>query len=193
MRFYSGVVNDNDDPEQLGRLKVTIPEVFDDKPFWDWIRPWGAASGPGAAALWWVPPRGAIVVVVEAAPSVYYWAGAVIGGVNTPPQVFLEDYPNTAGITSPAGSHYLSLNDAAGVKLVSADEVTVEGTQVTLGASTADVGRADRISAALTTLANAISAAPVVAGDGGASFKGALVGALSSWPPNLGCDRVKGD
>lgn len=50
---------------------------------------------------------------------------------------------------------------------------------------------ASLVATQLTTLKTAISAAPVVAGDGGASFKAVLLAALSSWPGSVAATKVK--
>ena len=57
--LYAGMVLDNNDPEHLARVRVTIPGVMDDSP---WALPRGAGS-----AQWGgndVPPNGADVYVM---------------------------------------------------------------------------------------------------------------------------------
>lgn len=62
------------------------------------------------------------------------------------------------------------------------------------GSTTADfVALATETAAQLTTLKSAISGAAVVAGDGGASFKAAIIAALSSWPGTIAATSLKSD
>lgn len=69
------------------------------------------------------------------------------------------------------------------------------GESLHVGASTAAfaLARADLVEAQLTALLSAIQAAPVVGGDGGASFKAAIIAALSSWPAPVATTRLKVD
>lgn len=62
------------------------------------------------------------------------------------------------------------------------------------GSTTADfVALATETAAQLSALKSAISGAAVAAGDGGASFKAAIVAALSSWPGNIAATSLKSD
>lgn len=77
---------------------------------------------------------------------------------------------------------------------VSGGHVTLQtSTHIRLGddSASAFVALASLVTAELNTLKSAISSAPVVAGDGGASFKAALVSALSSWPSSVAATKVK--
>lgn len=70
---------------------------------------------------------------------------------------------------------------------------TGEALHVGVGSAALALARAALVEQQLTVLKNAISAAPVVAGDGGASFKASLVAALSSWPASVATNRVMVD
>lgn len=75
-----------------------------------------------------------------------------------------------------------------------AGHVTLAATaELRLGADNASqfVALAALVEAQLNVLKSAISAAPVVAGDGGAAFKAALVSALSSWPSTTAATKVR--
>jgi hypothetical protein len=73
------------------------------------------------------------------------------------------------------------------------DAMVIWGDDIRLGdASATDyVALAQPTEDNFTALKDAIVAAPVVAGDGGASFKAALISALSLWPSATGATQVK--
>jgi hypothetical protein len=56
-----------------------------------------------------------------------------------------------------------------------------------------NVALALKLATQLGVLKSAISSAPVVAGDGGASFKAALVAALSAWPGDISSTSLQAD
>jgi len=76
---------------------------------------------------------------------------------------------------------------------VPAGQLTITAPLLALGGSGASdfVALAGLVTAALNTLKTAIGAAPTTPGDGGATFKAALVSALASWPPTLAATKVK--
>jgi hypothetical protein len=61
-KTYVGVVEDCEDPQKLGRVKVRVFDVFDDVPVKDipWANPWKDLAGNGFA----VPEKGKVVTVV---------------------------------------------------------------------------------------------------------------------------------
>lgn len=61
-RTYLGVVEDNNDPKKLGRVKVRVLDVFDNTPLEDipWSNPWKDLSGDEFK----LPDKGKIVTVV---------------------------------------------------------------------------------------------------------------------------------
>ncbi len=120
--YFSATVQDNDDPDQLGRLVLVIPGLTGaDNPHPDWIEPRIAGgAGPDAAAVFFLPPVDAIVVVEADAGGRLRWSGGTVGAVNTIPPAFLTNYPRRAGMTSPTGSTVLILDDDDGVTLVGA-------------------------------------------------------------------------
>ena len=71
--------------------------------------------------------------------------------------------------------------------------IHITSTGISLGeASAVDaVAMAAKVQAQLSALKTAISGAAVIGGDGGASFKAALVLALASWPASVGSTTVK--
>lgn len=61
-KTYVGVVEDNNDPKKLGRVKVRVLDVFDNTPIADipWANPWKDLSGDHFA----LPDKGKVVTVV---------------------------------------------------------------------------------------------------------------------------------
>ena len=61
-KTYIGVVEDNNDPQKLGRCKIRVFNVFDDVPLENipWANPWKDLAGNGFA----LPEKGKVVTVV---------------------------------------------------------------------------------------------------------------------------------
>lgn len=79
------------------------------------------------------------------------------------------------------------------VRVTASTKVVVDAPLVELAGNTDAVALASKVSTELTVLKNAISAAPVVPGDGGAAFKASLVAALSVWPASVASGKVKAE
>lgn len=77
---------------------------------------------------------------------------------------------------------------ATGARVIEAPELRL-GSSAASSAVTLDVP----LQAALTALKDAIAAAPIIAGDGGASFKASLIAALAAWPGTTGATKVKAE
>lgn len=70
--------------------------------------------------------------------------------------------------------------------------IHIDGSTVQLGAAGGQfVALANLVTTQLNTLKSAISGAAVVAGDGGASFKAAIIVALSAWPGGVAATLTK--
>ena len=68
-KTYAGVVEDNDDPKRLGRVKVRVFEVYHDIPTDDipWASPWKDLNGEKFI----LPDKGKVVTVVFENGSLY--------------------------------------------------------------------------------------------------------------------------
>ena len=115
-RFYSvyaAIVADNDDPEQLGRIKISVPEITAGQVIDKWITPVTAFGGNNNGFVA-VPSTGENVWVTfrcgDPRFPVYvgsFWAKGQF------PEEAKEDYPNTSLFKSKQG-HYLKINDTTG-------------------------------------------------------------------------------
>jgi len=176
VRYYSAVVQANDDSERPGYLKLLIGGYSGpDEAYPEWIPP-RLHIGKGGG-LWWIPPVDS-VVIVEEEDGVLYWGPATVGSVNTIPEPFKANYPARVGLASQDGSHYLALETGANVELVSAAELLLQGPKsslsltdsktrlvtggkVYLGSATVDVvGTLDALIRALQTALTATALGP---------------------------------
>jgi uncharacterized protein involved in type VI secretion and phage assembly len=113
---YRGFVMDRRDPEQLGRLKLTVPSVFADA-----VTGWAWPASPYAGAgigFFFIPQEGDLVWVefVEGELEHPIWSGgswARPRGVPEIPAEALEAYPDTAVIKTRSGA-LIMLSDADG-------------------------------------------------------------------------------
>ena len=150
---YRGVVDDVDDPEQLGRIKARVPEVLDDV-----VSPWAlpcepyAGDGVGFHAI---PPRGAGVwIEFEAGdPARPIWTGCwwgrnqpprdESGTAATPPikilrsesglMVSLDDDGHTATLSDRNGRNYVRLEvDPNEVRVQAASKVIIDAPLIEL-------------------------------------------------------------
>ncbi|MCA2218019.1 phage baseplate assembly protein V [Jidongwangia harbinensis] len=90
---YRGVVNDNIDPLQLGRLRVRVPDVLGDGAC-IWARSASPLSGD-QMGMYFVPPKGAGVWVEfeDGDPDEALWTGCWRGSASDLPPAALEPPP----------------------------------------------------------------------------------------------------
>jgi len=127
---YRAFVSDNEDPEQRGRLKLTIPTVLGAETS-DWVLPcfpYGGGAGFGWLA---VPPRDAQVVVefIEGDISSPIWTGTFWRGEAEVPEDLSEGNEPTTKLLKTESGHLLSFEDKDGetkITLRSAKEALVE-------------------------------------------------------------------
>jgi hypothetical protein len=130
-------------------------------------------------------------------PNVDHWTGS--GAASKPQEgslvivAFLDGDPN-----APMIGAYQPLRVAGGKPVeATLDATTIKvGPTATLielgGAGAAALALAAAVAANFNTLKTAIGAAATVPGDGGSSFKAALVTALASFPSAVATTKVKG-
>ena len=134
MRVFTATVVNVDDPDQLGRLRLIIPGLYEAEiEFPEWIQPRFPAAGPGAVAAWLIPPVDAVVVVEVDEAGELRWHGGEVGGVNTPPPFLVANYPRRAGMTSPGGLHVLALDDDDGLRILVVNPDDPDGVAAYIG------------------------------------------------------------
>lgn len=117
LRYYTGFVRDNNDPEQRARLKLEIPGftgVGVTHPSWIAAR---IPGGPAGSGLFFLPPVDSVIVVEADEAGNLRWGGGGFGAVNTLPPILAENYPRRSGFTSPEGAHGLVLDEDGGLRI----------------------------------------------------------------------------
>jgi len=68
-RTYVGIVEENIDPEKLGRCRIRVIDIFDDIPIEDipWASPWKDLNGNGSN----IPEKGKVLTVVFESGNIY--------------------------------------------------------------------------------------------------------------------------
>lgn len=151
---YRGLVTDNADPENLGRLRAQVPAVLGSDVDSPWALPCAPYAGPNAG-LYAVPPVGAGVwIEFEAGdPSRPIWSGAWWGRDELPKDekgndtkqplkvwrseqgllLALDDDGQSATLSDGNGSNLLKITASDGqVRIQAATKVVVEAPQIEL-------------------------------------------------------------
>lgn len=166
---YKGIVTDNVDPQDQGRIKVQLPELGRDDPLELFAYPISPFAGPGHGFFfppevdarvwvmfeggnptlplylggWWTNPTkapGGSQVPVEASPK---GQAPLVREIRTKGghRIVFDDGGENPGITiQTSNGSIVQLNDDSGtVKIVATQEVTVEATTVTVEATQVSV------------------------------------------------------
>jgi Type VI secretion system/phage-baseplate injector OB domain len=151
---YRGLVSDNADPSNLGRVKATVPEVLGSVPT-GWALPCAPYAGNGVG-LFTIPPKGAGVWIEFEAGDVSrpIWTGTWWGDNERPADnqgakampaqkilrsesgllVSLDDDGKTITLSDQNGSNLLEIAVQGGtIKLTAATSVTLEATTIKHG------------------------------------------------------------
>jgi len=132
---YRGFVQDNNDPEQLGRLKVAVPSLLADAVSgWAWPAVPYAGAGIG---FFFMPQVGDLVWVefIEGDLDHPVWTGGSWGkpgGQSELPQEALQSYPQQQVIKTPSGN-VIIINDSSGSESITIR--TKEGTEIIIDRS----------------------------------------------------------
>lgn len=145
---HKGIVEDNDDPLKLGRIKVSIEGLIqsEDTALLPWIDPYNPYFlGTNSGSLWFsVPEIGAEVVVIFPYEDIYF--GFYIGSWNNvdKPTTFDASYPNAYGFKDSVGNYIRIDKDGAitDVNLVGDVNISIGGnlTATVQGNVDAEVG-----------------------------------------------------
>jgi len=167
VRHYVAIVQDNADPDKVGRLQLEIPGLLDGT-HPDWIPP-RAPAGPG---LVWIPRKDDRVIVERGEGGELRWLGATVRA--TPyADPFLKDYGKRHGIASADGAACVVVVNGGGVlvlagssgtiTLATGEDATTE--PVPLGRKLNDriAALEDLLSSVFSTLSGACTAPPLSA------------------------------
>ena len=132
---YRGVVIDNNDPTQLGRLTARVPDIFGDE-ISGWALPATPYAGDGVG-LYLIPPLGASVwIEFEHGNPEYpiwsgcFWAAGEVPASPVSPDVkVLKTMAGTITINDAAGSAGITIETADGKKIV----MDSGGIEITIG------------------------------------------------------------
>lgn len=152
--FYEGFVLEREDPENLGRVRLTVPGVAEET---DWAFPFGVPGGGAAQrGLWWIPELNASVIVcfVNGDPDDPRWSPSNWGEGEAPtgahPDVtIIETKSSIIEIDERAGDRAIRIRakdsddklefdlETGIAKIQGASKVIIEGGEVLLGSGTA--------------------------------------------------------
>lgn len=155
---HRGIVVDNDDPDKLGRVKVTIADLLEetDSTLLPWVYPHNPTGLGGNGTGWFgVPEEGSELIIEFPFHDIY--SGVYTGfyqNVNTHQSVFDDEYPNTYGWVDSTGTYWkvkktaltMELYHASGIHYIlkadgSMDVIVPEDKNEDIGAnSITDVG-----------------------------------------------------
>ena len=153
---YRGLVTDNEDPLNLGRLKAKVPEVLGDVET-GWASACAPYAGPGAG-LFAVPPvKAGVWIEFEAGdPSRPIWAGGWWGQAEVPAKpaggqskpatkilrsdegliVALDDDAQTISVSDADAKHQMVIEVKSGkITVKSSKQVIVEASDIKFGSS----------------------------------------------------------
>lgn len=184
-RFYStyrAIVTDNNDPDNLGRLFVSIPSIHDG--IETWAFPKHQDGGPSYGVKGMTPKIGQIIYVefeygdpIRALWSYHSWA---VGekpdefdnhtfGIITPGgiKVLINELENTIIVDSPGN---ISIKTTKDITINSTNLNFIEG-KVGIPESNKVLSRLNEIEDKINTIMNAITNSTVTPQDGGAALK----------------------
>lgn len=188
-RFYSsyrGVVIDDKDPDNLGRLKVLVPEISLDRP--DWAFPKGIHGGIDNGFKYLTPKIGSIVWVEFKNGDLLYPIWSYHGWAKGEMPDDLKDN-DTFGIVTPGnnkilvndkdGILYISISDDKGKEVfsftISRGELSIKGEKINLLEANHGIPLVDKLVEKLNALENQIN-----------DLKAKITTATSSVKPNDG-------
>lgn len=134
--IYKGFVSDNDDPEGMGRLKLSVPEVYGNGKTYDyWAFPKGMYAGDGYGQFV-VPEKGdAVWVQFENGDSrfpvwEFGWFGKGEAPEGASPSVKMFKTPSGHTVIFDDATDKIEITKSNGVKIVlQGNEVSIPGAQ----------------------------------------------------------------
>ena len=114
---FVGIVEDNNDPDKLGRLKIRVPSVYGNITLE--AIPWAVPDFPFSSenqGFVFIPDKGALVTVEFLNGSIYtpVWSGAVFRkDENVIPQEAVDNYPDVRILKTKVG--FIKMDDKENV------------------------------------------------------------------------------
>jgi uncharacterized protein involved in type VI secretion and phage assembly len=171
-------VVENEDPDQMGRIKVSIPSIDPDNVWDDWVMPIASHCLGNGFGMLMIPPKGAEVIIsgILGQKSNLVYHAAIYNEDNLAPEEFT---PETAGIKTPANLSFiatlLALLKGENVELYATQllKQTAEDIEITATATNAITGEQLELSAGdkLTAVGNEIE----ITSDGSLDINGGTV------------------
>jgi uncharacterized protein involved in type VI secretion and phage assembly len=144
---YRGIVTNNRDPEQLGRIRARVPDVMGDNES-GWALPC-AAFGGSSMGFFSLPDEGAGVWIEfeQGDPEYPIWSGCWWGSRDQMPAV-LQSLPEEKVLIKTKGGHTLLLNDSQGQEGITLE--TSGGQKIVLSSQSIEINNGNGASLKLT-------------------------------------------
>lgn len=144
---YRGVVTDNQDTEDLGRIRARVPDVLGDRES-SWAYPCAPFGGNGLG-FFSVPDQGAFVWIEfeQGDADRPIWSGCWWGAKDQRPDLLMSAAPNKLLIKTKAG-HSILLDDSQGGGGITLE--TADGQKIIINSQTIEIDNGNGASLKLT-------------------------------------------
>lgn len=137
---YKGTVSDNDDPENLARLKIKVPQIYKDVVPDVWVKPRGMMAGANHGFIYVPEPGDPIMITFENGnPRFPLWEHGWITEGNKP-----KDFKKSVYVWQSPKEGKIVLNDNDGsitIENKSGYKVVLESDGIFIGNSTLNLGK----------------------------------------------------
>jgi len=153
---YRGIVTDNQDPADLGRIKAQVPRLLGNVET-GWALPCLPYGGTSEQGLYFVPDRGATVWIEFEGGDLAYpiWTGTWWGDSELPEsaapaqkiiktssghKVVMDDDGNSIAITDSNGNTITMDSSGISISDLNQNSITMDGSGITLSGATISIG-----------------------------------------------------